>query len=309
MPQSPQAHARRYVSGGNMVKTLGGKLVKALSVILAAVVLAGCLAFAGCTGSHPEIEMRITFNGEEYVLTYRLYRNYYRQTVDHYMELIEEGYFDGTVIHDYQKDRMVSGGYTYEDMENGDAVDDLKALDYDAATTDADGNVTLNSITVWADVDRTLPTNRLHGEISGNGFSVEDGGLSNRKGALGAYTYVSSTEKRQVTYSYSSTDGYGQSEYYKNSFTGLFYIYKSTSSSPAGNYCVFGELADDASEDAFDELLNAIEAYTEENDNTFTETKEDVRIYDEFVDGGSYNVDFSVPVAKIVIEEIRVTKY
>lgn len=287
-----------------MVKTLGGKLVKALSVILAAVLLAGCLAFAACTGSHPEIEMRITFNGEEYTLTYRLYRNYYRQTVDHYMDLIEAGFFDGTVINDYQSDRMIGGGYRYE----GDG-DELIPLDYDAATTDENGNVTLRSITVWEDADRTVATNRLHGEIAGNGFSVEDGGLTNTLGALGTYTYVNSSEKKQMTYLYSSVDGYGQSEYYKNSFTSLFYICTRANAS-VGNYCVFGELADDASEDAFDDLRDAIEAYIEDQElDSFTEPESDVRIYDEYVDGGSYNVDFAVPVEPIVIETIRVTKY
>ena len=290
-----------------MVKTLGGKLAKALSVILAAALLAGCLAFAACTGSHPEIEMRITFNGEEYNLTYRLYRNYYRQTVDHYMELIEADFFDGTVISDYQTDRMIGGGYRYE----GDG-DELIALDYEGATTDAEGNVTLKNITVWEDAERTAPTNRLHGEIAGNGFSVEDGGLTNTFGALGTYTYVDSSERKLFTYKYSGAEDYAMDagSYYKNSFTSLFYIYTSTSSASAGNYCVFGELADDASDEALEALMDAIDAYVEDKElDTFYETEEDVRIYDEYVDGGSYNVDLNVPVAKIVIEEVRVTKY
>lgn len=287
-----------------MVKTLGGKLAKALSVILAAALLAGCLAFAACTGSHPEIEMRITFNGEEYNLTYRLYRNYYRQTVDHYMELIEADFFDGTVISDYQTDRMIGGGYRYE----GDG-DELIALDYEGATTDAEGNVTLKNITVWEDAERTAPTNRLHGEIAGNGFSVEDGGLTNTFGALGTYTYVSSKAKDTFTYKYSGIDGYGESEYYKNSFTSLFYIYTSTSSASAGTYCVFGELADDASDEALEALMDAIDAYVEDKElDTFYETEEDVPLNDKYLDEGEY-VDLNVPVAKIVIEEVRVTKY
>lgn len=118
------------------------------------------------------------------------------------------------------------GGYRYE----GENADELIPLDYEAATTDADGAVTLDNITVWRDEARTLPTNRLHGEIAANGFSIEDGsGLTNSLGALGTYTYVGSTERTNVTYLQSSSESYGQSEYYKNSFTSLFYIYTGSS--------------------------------------------------------------------------------
>ena len=293
-----------------MTKTFAGKIGKALSVLVAsALLLVSALMLSACSGRYPEISMRISFNGEEYTLNYILYRNYYQQTVDHYMELIDMDYFDGTVISDYQSDRMVAGGYRYE----GENTDELIALDYEAATKDADGNVTLENITVWKDKDRTQPTNRLHGEISSNGFSIEDGsGLTNQVGALGAYTYVSSSMQatQRMHYKYSSSDNYGESEYYKNSFTGLFYLYTSSNNAPAGDYCVFGILADEDSETAFNDLLEAISTYTEDNDlDSFAETQEDIVIEDEFIDGGSYNVDFEVPVSAIVIEEVWVTKY
>lgn len=202
-----------------MTKTFAGKIGKALSVLVAsALLLVSALMLSACSGRYPEISMRISFNGEEYTLNYILYRNYYQQTVDHYMELIDMDYFDGTVISDYQSDRMVAGGYRYE----GENTDELIALDYEAATKDADGNVTLENITVWKDAERTQPTNRLHGETSSNGFSIEDGsGLTNQVGALGAYTYVSSSMQatQRMHYKYSSSDNYGESEYYKNSFT------------------------------------------------------------------------------------------
>ena len=293
-----------------MTKTFAGKIGKALSVLVAsALLLVSALMLSACSGRYPEISVRSAFNGEEYTLNYILYRNYYQQTVDHYMELIDMDYFDGTVISDYQSDRMVAGGYRYE----GENTDELIALDYEAATKDADGNVTLENITVWKDAERTQPTNRLHGEISSNGFSIEDGsGLTNQVGALGAYTYVSSSMQatQRMHYKYSSSDNYGESEYYKNSFTGLFYLYTSSNNASAGDYCVFGILADEDSETAFNDLLEAISTYTEDNDlDSFAETQEDIVIEDEFIDGGSYNVDFEVPVSAIVIEEVWVTKY
>ena len=293
-----------------MAKSIGGKIARILSVFIAAVLIMGCVfMFVGCESKKPRISIKISFNDEEYNIEYTLYRNYYKRTVNHYLELIEMKYFDGTVIHDYQSDRMVAGGYRYE----GENTDELIALDYEAATKDADGNVTLENITVWKDAERTQPTNRLHGETSSNGFSIEDGsGLTNQVGALGAYTYVSSSMQatQRMHYKYSSSDNYGESEYYKNSFTGLFYLYTSSNNASAGNYCVFGILADEDSETAFNDLLEAISTYTEDNDlDSFAETQEDIVIEDEFIDGGSYNVDFEVPVSAIVIEEVWVTKY
>lgn len=294
-----------------MFKILGGKIAKACSVALAAATLLGCtFMFTACESDNPEISVNIEFNGTEYNLTYKLHRNLYSQTVAHYIELIDLGYYDGTVIHDFQSNRMVGGGYTYHDLENGDVMDDLTPLDYDGATKDAEGNVTLENITVWRDTERQQATNRLHGETAVNGFSVEEGGLTNKFGVLGTYSYVPSSEKAAVTYKHSSSDTYSSSEYYKNSTTSMFYIYTSNSTSTDRNYCVFGELADDESKQALEDLLDAIDDYETDNElDSFTEELADVTIRDEFVSGGSYEATFNVPVAKVVITSIEVTKY
>lgn len=293
-----------------MFKSLGGKLAKGCAVALAAASLLGCtLMFSGCESKNPEISVNIEFNGEEYSLTYKLHRDLYSQTVAHYIELIDKDFFDGTVVHDFQSNRMVAGGYTYTDLENGDVLDDLTALDYDGATKDADGNVTLENITVWKDADRNEATNRLHGETSVNGFSVSEGGLNNKFGVLGTYSYVPTGEKTNVTFKQSSKDDYGHSEYYKNSTTSMFYIYTSTSSSTDRNYCVFGELADDESKQVLEDLLDAIDDYQSDNElDSFTEEHE-VTIRDEFVSGGSYEATFDVPAAKVVITSVEVNKY
>ena len=295
-----------------MVKAIGGKLGKLFSVILASMLLIGCaFMFTACESKRPEISMDISFNGETYTLNYKLYRDLYSQTVAHYIELVDLGYYNGTVIHDFKTgDRMIGGGYTYDDIENGDVMDDLREIGYDSFTTNESGEVSLKNITVWKDADRTAATNRLHGEFSDNGFSIDNGtGLSNTYGALGTYSYVAKNEETLVTYKHSSSDKYRPSEYYKNSFTSLFYIYTSTSSASAGNYCVFGELADDASDEALEALMDAIDAYVEDKElDTFYETEEDVPLNDKYLDEGEY-VDLNVPVAKIVIEEVRVTKY
>lgn len=295
-----------------MLKTFGGKLFRLFAVVLSAAVVAGCaLMFTACSVRRSEISVRISFNGEEYTLNYVLYRDYYRQTVDHFMALIDEDFFDNTVIHDYRSDRMVGGGYTYESMDTSDELDDLEALDYDGTTLDTDGSVKVITPTVWEDSERNAATNRLHGETAANGFEIDNGaGLTNKLGALGTYTYVTSAiGKTNVTYKQSSSDGYGASEYYKNSVTSLFYIYTGSSSSTDSNYCVFGELKDEESTTALNDLISAVSTYLTDNElDSFTESKTQ-EIADKYVDGGSYEAEFSVPVAKIVVNEIKVVKY
>lgn len=304
-----------------MAKAIIGKACKLFSVIIAAAVLAACvLVFSACESKNPEIRITVSFNGTEYELEYKLYRSYAPQTVAHYIELIDLNYFDNTVIHDYQDDRMIGGGFTYEGMENGDVMDDLVQLDYDGATTNSDGSLKLNNISVWTDADHAQATNRLYGETSLNGFSVENGGLSNKLGALGTYTYARSMAgdsgegfgMNTMVYTRQSNGQDGASAYYKNSFQGMFYIYTSTSSSTDSEYCVFGELKDEDAESKFQELLDAIDAYTTDKElDRFTEELSDSRIEDSLISGGSYEPadNFLVPQCKIIIEDVTVTKY
>lgn len=305
-----------------MAKTIFGKMCKLFSVFIAAAVLAGCVfMFTACESKNPEIRMTISFNGEEYVLEYKLYRNYAPQTVAHYIELIDADYFDGTVIHDYKDgDRMIGGGFTYEggDMDGGDVVDDLVQLDYDAATTDGNGNVTLENISLWSDADCTQPMNRLYGETSKNGFSVDNGGLRNQFGALGTYTYAYDVRQSEVIPDYVYAPGSGDSasamRYAQNSFQGMFYIYLGSGGGSETDYCIFGELKDDASNTALTDLETAIDDYVADEANnldSFTEEMENSTVLDSMIQGGSYEVtdNFDVPQVRIIITDVTVTKY
>lgn len=310
-----------------MAKTFIGKASKLFSVIIAAVLLAGCaFMFAACESRHPEITFTISFNDETYTIEYKLDRSVAPQTVAHYIELIDLDYFDNTVIHDYQDDRMIGGGYTYMDggqvdMENTDIMDDLVPLDYEGITTDGNGNVTLQNISLWRDAECTQPLNRLFGEISsGNGVSMGNGSfLSNSFGALGTYTYAykMTGEEGMKDFVYITPSESGASnarQYYRNSVQGMFYIYTSTSSSSDGDFCVFGELKNDDSKTALEDLLDAISTYQEDNDlDSFTEVKTDSVVYDNMVGNGSYTLDgddrFDVPQCRIIIEKVEVTKY
>lgn len=297
-----------------MAKSLGGKIAKLVSVIAAALlVLAMSFAFVGCETKHPEISVKISFNEETYELEYKLYRNMYPQTVAHYLELIDMKYFDGTVIHDYRSDRMVGGAYYYD---GEDVVDDLVAKDYDAATKDENGNVTLKNLSVWADESKTTAYNTLYGEFSKNAFEIDNNGLTNTLGAIGTYYYTPANTSQKVYIQRNGDKEMDTRPYCYNATTSMFYLYTGSSGTDTA-YCTFGVLNGKKYEEKFQELLDAIEAYTldvlnggdEEGTEVFT-TEETMTIEDGYWEESSYeDVSFSIPRAKIVIEQVKVLKY
>lgn len=300
-----------------MTKTLGGRLAKIAALLISVLlVLTAAFAFVGCETKRPEISIKLSFNGQTYEMEYKLYRNMYPQTVAHYLELIDMGYFDGTVIHDYQSDRMVGGGYVYE---GDDVEDDLAAKDYDAATKDENGNVTLENVSVWADENKESAYNTLYGEFSANGFTVENNGLTNSLGSIGTYYYTpikTTGDAPRVWVQLNSDNSMDTRPYSYNSAKSMFYLYTGSSGTDS-NYCTFGVLKDSGDQETFQSLLDAIEEYTletlnggdEEGAEVFT-SEVSMTIEDEYWSEDSYeNVTFNVPKAQIVIESVRVLKY
>lgn len=300
-----------------MTKTLGGRLAKIAALLISVLlVLTAAFAFVGCETKRPEISIKLSFNGQTYEMEYKLYRNMYPQTVAHYLELIDMGYFDGTVIHDYQSDRMVGGGYEYE---GDDVEDDLAAKDYDAATKDENGNVTLENVSVWADENKESAYNTLYGEFSANGFTVENNGLTNSLGSIGTYYYTpikTTGDAPRVWVQLNSDNSMDTRPYSYNSAKSMFYLYTGSSGTDT-NYCTFGVLKDSGDQETFQSLLDAIKEYTletlnggdEEGAEVFT-SEVSMTIEDEYWSEDSYeNVTFNVPKAQIVIESVRVLKY
>ena len=300
-----------------MTKTLGGRLAKIAALLISVLlVLTAAFAFVGCETKRPEISIKLSFNGQTYEMEYKLYRNMYPQTVAHYLELIDMGYFDGTVIHDYQSDRMVGGGYVYE---GDDVEDDLAAKDYGAATKDENGNVTLENVSVWADENKESAYNTLYGEFSANGFTVENNGLTNSLGSIGTYYYTpikTTGDAPRVWVQLNSDNSMDTRPYSYNSAKSMFYLYTGSSGTDS-NYCTFGVLKDSGDQETFQSLLDAIKEYTletlnggdEEGAEVFT-SEVSMTIEDEYWSEDSYeNVTFNVPKAQIVIESVRVLKY
>ena len=301
-----------------MVKSIGKTLGKAFGVLLAALLLlCVALSFVACESNYPEIRITIQFNDndsdteDEYVLDYTLNRKLYPQTVTHYLELIDAKFYDGTVIHDFRSDRMVGGGYTYADMETDDHRDLVSlAEDYNALEL---------TPSVWKDADYSEALNTLYGEVTQNGFSIDnDTGYKNSKGALGTYTYLDASEvsaAASVVYAHSSKDGSDRAnlKYQYNAVTSLFYLYTGSSGAAESAYCVFGVLANETSQTRFDELLEAIDAYEaaqqeEDEQYSFTELQEE-SVNDAQTEFGYYAAEYNIPRAKIVIESVEVRSY
>ncbi|MDE6076056.1 MAG: hypothetical protein K2G26_06435, partial [Clostridia bacterium] len=79
---------------------------KKIGRVICAVALSGmALAapmLAACNTDHPEAKITVEFEGISYVLQYKMYRNMYPQTVQHFIELADNGFYNDTIIHNYQ---------------------------------------------------------------------------------------------------------------------------------------------------------------------------------------------------------------
>ena len=262
--------------------------------ILAIVGVTACTAtFSACETSNPEVEMKISFNGKSYTLNYDLYRKITPTTVNHFLALVENGYYDGLCIHDYSTDALKTGVYTYENEE-------LKYKDYFATVA------SYIPQSVWLDKDKTRPTYTLYGEFEDNDFGVENGTLKDSFGAL-VMCYETKSGDDQV-YVARNSGGLATRSYEYNSATSQFYISLKTTSASVDDECVFATL-DENSKDDLESLQAAITAFVEseyDDEDDFTNDK-----YGELSDpiDGETEVEYSVPSEPIVIEKITVKKY
>ena len=128
-------------------------LFRAATIGAAAVLTAGTLMmFAGCSSNHPEITITYTFNGEDYEVDYQLSRTDAPNTVQHFIELADAGFYDGLVVHNYanSRTRMYSGGYRLVDgeLEEIDYLTTVKALEQEQGITFTQS--------VWADASKSV---------------------------------------------------------------------------------------------------------------------------------------------------------
>ncbi len=288
-------------------------LKKITCATLAAVSVFGCAAtLTACKTSHPKVEMQLSFNNETYTLDYKLYRKIAPATVDHFLFLAGNGYYDGLCVHDYKSaQRMYTGGYSVTKDNPTELV--YKRYFDEISTYD---NFDEFPHSVWMDEAKTNPTYTLKGEFVDNHFEVENGALKESFGSLSMYynTLDDSTLANTKIYGLrASEEGeVDKLNYGYNRATSLFFISLSTSLPTNNNYCTFATLDED-SQATLEKLQEAIDEYIDSNhtdDEDFV-TDVTVKVYedDEILNETEETETFYVPQAPIVIEKVKVKKY
>ena len=147
--------------------------------------------FAGCDTDTPEVTITYEFNNTEYEVEYVLSRKGSPQTVQHFIELADAGYYDGTVIHDYQNNGIFvyGGAYVYNsegELEEKDYWKELRDYEKENGFTFTQtvfatgkdiakylgeaGEYVAGGKSYNADSEK-VPLYTLHGEFSGNGVT------------------------------------------------------------------------------------------------------------------------------------------
>lgn len=292
------------------------KTLKRIAMAVAAAAVLTAVPFmSGCESSHPEAVITISYDGTEYELNYKLYRNMYPQTVRHFIELAESGFYNNTIIHNYSgSSYMYGGGYSYSDTYETDYDEgELGMLDYfEINSKEAEYyNLAINTDTLTPSVYRdnidgryidALPT--VIGEV-GETHVIQNGALTGSFGALRMYYSDKSFDDDFDDTVYLDKDGNDDAvimaDYEQHSATSLFSI-QTSSSSGSSDYCIFGQLIETQ---ALTDLISAIESDTV--------TVSDVPIDTRDVLLGEADVanfeDFTVTALPIIVVSVEITRY
>ncbi len=273
---------------------------------LAALCVFGSAAtLTACESSNPEVEIEISFQGESYTLAYKLYRKTAPATVEHFMYLADNGYYDGLCVHEYSTTAMYTGAYSVVES-------DPTALVYKRYFEELASFEDYEDFphSVWMDREQTSPSYTLVGEFSDNHFTVESGALKQSFGSLSMYYFDianSSVKETNVYTPYNKKDGMRSVDYQYNCATSMFAVSLSTEEKSNSKYCTFATLKG-KSEDDLEDLLAAIEEYAGEDEFTQSVNK---KIFedDPLMKDVKATKDFNVPKAPIVITKVEITKY
>ena len=323
------------------------KIKKALLAFALAGLVGVSAGAAACgTSKHPNARITIEFNGETYVIDYILYRNMYPQTVQHFIELADAGFYDNTIIHDYRSSDWVTGAYSYNaehEVADDNGVLSTIATDYVSAFSRSDTAVAeyleVNSkekeyydlVTagiangkfsasvfekmIYENGKETVasPLPTVIGEFSENGHVIEDNkGLKATFGTLKTFYYKKDDE--QHVFVKNSFDQILPRDYSYNCATSLFSMQvKNSTSYSAEKYAVFGQLKNDSAKEVLEQLTDDISDYS--TDLTTSKWSMTVAMqvekYDEFAEEGGRDIDatFTVVSLPIIIKSVKITKY
>ena len=316
------------------------KLVRRIAAAFtAAVIGAGAICmFAACTSDHPQVTITYTFNGNDYAVGYELSREDAPETVQHFIELADAGFYDGTVIHNYDTNFLYGGGYTIEEGM-------LQEKDYFTFVKEYEEEHDYKFTQTVFKTDGTTPLYTVVGEFPDAGRGPETSHLFHTKGAL--VMYYNSFKNFSYDVLVERADGgkgndgekMDRKSYLYNSTTSLFYTFlgqtdfdRDQSYAVLGKtnldlddaYAVFGKTKDYDGELA--PLIDAVNAYSEGLDEgkpfatPYADFPETLYLFslvqkgdDDFealqknsVEAEDFNTPLDMP---IVVTSVKVTKY
>lgn len=310
------------------------KNIRKLILAVAATLVVGFSAAASaCTieTAHPGASITFEFNNKTYVVEYTLYRNMYPNTVKHFIELADNGFYDGMIIHDYSSADWITGGYEYNAesysalSENNDVMSEYfenysKENKYTELfkagkfTSSVYSNIDFRG--EGADEKRVinekyaLPT--VMGEFSDNiNQEIENGALTAGVGCLKMFYYAKETT--QKVYVTPTADQIIGADYKSNCATSLFSVQVGSGSSySSSKYCVFAKVNDTAK---LQDFVDDVTRYFTDTYGSGSETlSASVRVdnYDSFSkESEDVGIDtkFSVPKTPVIVKSVKITKY
>ncbi len=268
---------------------------KALCLLLTISATAGFMSGCSTETKTPEIQMKLEYGGKKYTLNYTLSRSAAPNTVRHFLKLVENDYYDGLCIHDYQVgSKMYTGGYTYEEEKLVD-----KSY-YSVVKNYKDFNHT-----VWKDSEKKEPLYTLYGEFSANKFYAGDSSGKNAlKESFGALTmYYTEKDVEDEVSVLMTSDKVVSKEYKYNSATSLFSIALKDFATVNSNYCTFATLK----ENSVENLEDLVEEIGE--DDITTQTTVEIDRDDAFVKDYEKTAEYNLLNTPLIIEQIKITKY
>lgn len=304
-----------------------------ISLALAAVVSVSAAASA-CTvkTKHPRAKITIEFNEQTYNIEYTLYRNMYPRTVQHFIELADEGFYNGMIIHNYSSTDWFTGAYSYnaseyetafgnsagalrehldecsKEQQYHDLAGKLTPSVYERLVYDAKGKETVSD-------EDALPT--LIGEFADNDHRIEKGAVRAEFGVLKMYYYDKGEDNRQKVVIKNSFNQLLEHDYRYNCATSVFAIQTADSSSYSeSKYAIFARLRNGKAEKSLNALSDAIEDYISDNFSTTsksftTSLTTQVDNLDSFAKEGGQAIDatFTLTAKPIIIKTVKITKY
>lgn len=187
------------------------------------IALTGVFALSACQTKRPKVKM-IFEDGRE--LSIVLYRDFAPKTVEYFLELCEDGYYDGMILSDFRPDKIGGGDYKI----NG------------------------NSITAYDELYD------LRGEFSKNGVEISQNGPTHGKGTLSMWNQKSGSTDKDSSYNKTNNSFFFSTGSASSSYDGHYAIFGYVERKSMET---FEELMDEETADA-DNYPNTYEDWNDE---------------------------------------------